>query len=114
MLNKIGINIVLLTNKINYKKEILKKINNGIINIIIGTHSIINNSVKFKKLGLVIIDEQHRFGVIQKSKFWCKNKKPPHILTMSATLIPRSLHLSLYKKQTKLSILNDLPNNRKK
>ena len=66
------------------------------INILVGTHAILEDRVKFKNLGLAIIDEQHRFGVAQRSKLWHKNNLPPHVLVMTATPIPRTLAMSIY------------------
>lgn len=99
------------TNKIKYKK-ICNGIESGDISILIGTHSLIEDKIKFKNLGLVIIDEQHRFGVAQRAKFWKKNTNPPHILTMTATPIPRTLKMTLYRGLD-LSIINELPYGRK-
>ncbi len=82
--------------KTSKRREIHEKLENGEINILIGTHALLEDKVKFQNLGLAIIDEQHRFGVEQRSKLWQKNKLPPHILVMTATPIPRTLAMSLY------------------
>jgi len=85
---------------------------NGNLNILIGTHAVIEDKVQFKDLGLAIIDEQHRFGVAQRSKLWQKNKVPPHILVMTATPIPRTLAMSLYG-DLDISVIDELPPGRK-
>ena len=94
----LNINIVILTGstKASRKKEIYKALEIGEIDIIVGTHSLIQDKVKFKNLGLAIIDEQHKFGVAQRSKLWAKSTTPPHILIMTATPIPRTLAMSIY------------------
>ena len=81
--------------------------------MIFGTHAIFQNKIQFKKLGLVIIDEQHKFGVKQRSAMWKKNNPPPHILIMSATPIPRTLTMSLYG-DLDLSVIDELPPGRRK
>jgi len=83
------------------------------LNILIGTHAIFEDTVQFKRLGLAIIDEQHRFGVAQRAKLWRKNEVPPHVLVMTATPIPRTLAMSLYG-DLDLSVINELPPGRKK
>lgn len=84
----------------------------GEINILIGTHAILEDTVQFNNLGLAIIDEQHRFGVAQRAKFWRKAKQPPHILVMTATPIPRTLAMSLYG-DLDISVIDELPKGRK-
>jgi ATP-dependent DNA helicase RecG len=84
----------------------------GEMNILIGTHALIEDEVQFKNLGLVVIDEQHRFGVEQRSKLWKKNQNPPHILVMTATPIPRTLAMTLYG-DLDVSVINEMPPGRK-
>jgi ATP-dependent DNA helicase RecG len=94
------------------KKETLKHIENGDIGLVVGTHALFEDAVKFKKLGFVIIDEQHRFGVKQRNKLLAKSDNMmPHLLAMSATPIPRSLQLTLFG-DLDISILDELPQNR--
>lgn len=111
---KLGVKTAILTSstKQKEKKQILEALENGEINIIIGTHSILNEKVKFKNLGLIITDEQHRFGVNQRAIL---NKKGnnPHVLVMSATPIPRTLALMVYG-ELDISVLDEMPNGREK
>ncbi|SHG07103.1 ATP-dependent DNA helicase RecG [Salegentibacter echinorum] len=106
--------IYLLTgsSKTKARREIHEKLENGEIDILIGTHALLEDKVQFKNLGLAIIDEQHRFGVAQRSKLWHKNKIPPHILVMTATPIPRTLAMSLYG-DLDISVIDELPPGRK-
>ena len=114
MLNDMPIRVEILTGstKSSIRKEIHEKLLNGDINIIVGTHSLIEDKVLFKNLGIVVIDEQHRFGVAQRAKLWYKNKFPPHILVMTATPIPRTLAMSIYG-DLDFSIIKELPPGRK-
>ena len=110
----LNIKIVILTGstKASVKKEIYKSLNSGEIDIIVGTHSLIQDKVKFKNLGLAIIDEQHKFGVAQRSKLWAKSAIPPHILIMTATPIPRTLAMSAYG-DLDISLIDELPPGRR-
>ncbi|TVR78323.1 MAG: ATP-dependent DNA helicase RecG [Chitinophagaceae bacterium] len=94
------------------KKQIKTLLENGDIDLLIGTHALIEDSVIFKNLGLVVIDEQHRFGVAQRAKLWRKNDPPPHILVMTATPIPRTLALTQYG-ELDVSMIDELPPGRK-
>lgn len=94
------------------RKPIHEHLENGKLNILIGTHAVLEDKVIFKNLGLAIIDEQHRFGVAQRSKLWHKNQIPPHILVMTATPIPRTLAMSLYG-DLDISVIDELPPGRK-
>ena len=89
-----------------------ERLRSGELNILIGTHALIEDVVQFKNLGLVVIDEQHRFGVEQRSKLWKKNVQPPHILVMTATPIPRTLAMTLYGDLS-VSVIDELPPGRK-
>jgi len=112
--DKIGLNIKLLTGSTKKKErnEIAEYLINGNLHILVGTHAILEDVVKFKNLGLAIIDEQHRFGVAQRAKMWQKNKIPPHILVMTATPIPRTLAMTHYG-DLDVSIIDELPPGRK-
>ena len=106
--------IYLLTgsSKTKARREIHEKLENGEIDILIGTHALLEDKVKFKNLGLAVIDEQHRFGVAQRARLWRKNQMPPHILVMTATPIPRTLAMSLYG-DLDISVIDELPPGRK-
>ncbi|MEZ4803536.1 MAG: ATP-dependent DNA helicase RecG [Gelidibacter sp.] len=112
--NNLNISIKLLTGSTNTsdRKEIHEKLKNGELNILIGTHALLEDTVEFQNLGLAVIDEQHRFGVAQRSKLWHKNDTPPHILIMTATPIPRTLAMSVYG-DLDVSVIDELPPGRK-
>ncbi len=115
MVEGLQINVAFLSGTIKGKKrkELFKLLRDGDIDILIGTHAIIEDPVVFKNLGLAITDEQHRFGVMQRSRLWNKNKtKPPHILVMTATPIPRTLAMTVYG-DLDVSIIDELPPGRK-
>ena len=114
LLAGMNIRVALLTGSITKKnrKPIFEDLKNGEIQILIGTHALIEDTVEFKKLGIAIIDEQHKFGVEQRSKLWTKNEQPPHILVMTATPIPRTLAMTLYG-DLDTSLIDELPAGRK-
>ena len=114
LLGSMGVSIMLLTgsSKTSERKIIHQTLENGELQILIGTHALLEDKVKFKNLGIAIIDEQHRFGVAQRSKMWLKNDLPPHILVMTATPIPRTLAMSVYG-DLDISVIDELPPGRK-
>lgn len=113
-LKKINLTVALLTGSTPKKEResIHQGLQNGELNILIGTHAVFEDTVQFKQLGLAIIDEQHRFGVAQRAKLWQKNEMPPHVLVMTATPIPRTLAMSVYG-DLDLSVIDELPPGRK-
>ena len=114
MLQGLNIRVRLLTgsSKRSLRKEISESLLDSSLNILIGTHALIEENVRFSNLGLVIIDEQHRFGVEQRAKLWKKNLNPPHVLVMTATPIPRTLAMTLYG-DLDVSVIDELPSGRK-
>jgi len=114
LLKDMPIQVALLmgSTKAKARRELHANLENGKIHILIGTHALLENKVKYHNLGLAIIDEQHRFGVAQRSKLWHKNDLPPHILVMTATPIPRTLAMSVYG-DLDVSTIDELPPGRK-
>ena len=110
----LGVSVRLLTGSTRKKEreEIDEGLRDGTLQIVIGTHALIEDSVQFKNLGYVVIDEQHRFGVAQRAKLWTKNIRPPHVLVMTATPIPRTLAMTLYG-DLDVSVIDELPPGRK-
>ena len=113
-LEHVGIKVALLTGSTTQKNRRLihEQLENGQLNILIGTHALIEPDVKFQNLGKVVIDEQHRFGVEQRSRLWTKNHRPPHVLVMTATPIPRTLAMTVYG-DLDVSVIDELPPGRK-
>lgn len=114
MLADTGVNVALLTGSTTKKQRdiIHPALRSGQIDILIGTHALLEDEVQFGNLGLVIIDEQHRFGVAQRARLWAKNIDPPHVLVMTATPIPRTLAMTVYG-DLKVSVIDELPPGRK-
>ena len=108
------VNVAMLTGTVKGKQrqQVLDGLADGSINILVGTHAIIEDPVIFQRLGLAVIDEQHRFGVAQRARLWAKSERPPHILVMTATPIPRTLAMTLYG-DLDVSVIDELPPGRK-
>ena len=109
-----GINVKLLTGSTRKKarEEIHSQLMDGSLHILIGTHAVIEDNVRFRNLGFIVIDEQHRFGVAQRARLWTKNIIPPHVLVMTATPIPRTLAMTVYG-DLDVSVIDELPPGRK-
>ena len=115
LLKELPVKVALLTGAVKSKKrraEILGGLLSGEVQILIGTHAVLEDNVEFCRLGLVVIDEQHRFGVAQRARLWKKNEVPPHVLVMTATPIPRTLAMTLYG-DLDVSVIDQLPPGRK-
>ena len=114
MLGALPVRVELLTGstKTKDRNPLFEALENGEIDILVGTHAVLEDNVNFRNLGLVVIDEQHRFGVVQRAKMWAKNTIPPHILVMTATPIPRTLAMTLYG-DLDVSVIDELPPGRK-
>ena len=113
-LKGMDIRVALLTGIIKGKRrqEILDGLLDGSVQILVGTHAVIEDTVQFARLGMVVVDEQHRFGVAQRAKLWSKSENPPHVLVMTATPIPRTLAMTLYG-DLDVSVIDELPPGRK-
>ena len=113
-LEGMDIRVELLTGIVKGKRRqnVLDGLADGSVNILVGTHAVIEDSVQFNNLGLAVVDEQHRFGVAQRARLWAKNQRPPHVLVMTATPIPRTLAMTLYG-DLDVSIIDELPPGRK-
>ena len=109
----ITIGILTGSSKKAERTQLAEQLESGTLNILIGTHALIEDKVQFKNLGLAVVDEQHRFGVAQRAKLWRKNITPPHVLVMTATPIPRTLAMSVYG-DLDISVIDELPPGRKK
>ena len=113
-LGDMSIRVELLTGIVKGKKrrEVLQGIADGTVQILVGTHAVIEDTVQFLRLGFVVVDEQHRFGVAQRAKLWSKSQNPPHVLVMTATPIPRTLAMTIYG-DLDVSVIDELPPGRK-
>ena len=114
MLGALPVRVELLTGSTKAKERapLFGALEDGSVDILVGTHAVLEDNVQFHNLGLVVIDEQHRFGVVQRAKMWAKNTIPPHILVMTATPIPRTLAMTLYG-DLDVSVIDELPPGRK-
>lgn len=114
MLGKLDIRVELLTGTVkgNRRRSVLEGLADGSVQILVGTHAVFEDTVQFKSLGMVVIDEQHRFGVAQRARLWTKSQQPPHVLVMTATPIPRTLAMTVYG-DLDVSVIDELPPGRK-
>lgn len=112
--DKIGVNVGLLTGSVptSKRRDIHSRLRDGSLHILVGTHALIEDEVKFANLGMAVIDEQHRFGVAQRARLWSKNSVAPHVLVMTATPIPRTLAMTVYG-DLDVSVIDELPPGRK-
>ena len=113
-LKDMNVRVALLTGIVKGKRreEVFEGLLDGTVNILVGTHAVIEDTVQFARLGLVVVDEQHRFGVAQRAKLWAKSQNPPHVLVMTATPIPRTLAMTIYG-DLDVSVIDQLPPGRK-
>jgi ATP-dependent DNA helicase RecG len=113
-LKDMNLRVALLTGMVKGKRreEVLEGLLDGTVHILVGTHAVIEDTVQFARLGFVVVDEQHRFGVAQRAKLWSKSANPPHVLVMTATPIPRTLAMTLYG-DLDVSVIDELPPGRK-
>ncbi|MGI6223805.1 MAG: ATP-dependent DNA helicase RecG [Prevotella sp.] len=113
-LGNLPVHVELLTGMVKGKqrKEVLDGLLSGEVNILVGTHAVLEDNVQFNRLGMAVIDEQHRFGVAQRAKLWGKSENPPHVLVMTATPIPRTLAMTIYG-DLDVSVIDELPPGRK-
>ena len=113
-LDGMDLRVALLTGIVKGKRreEVLEGLLDGTVHILVGTHAVIEDTVQFARLGFVVVDEQHRFGVAQRAKLWSKSENPPHVLVMTATPIPRTLAMTLYG-DLDVSVIDELPPGRK-
>lgn len=113
-LGDMSVRVELLTGIVKGKRrrEVLEALAAGEVNILVGTHAVIEDTVRFARLGVVVVDEQHRFGVAQRARLWSKSEQPPHVLVMTATPIPRTLAMTLYG-DLDVSVIDELPPGRK-
>ena len=114
LLSGMPVRVELLTGTVKGKRRqaVLDGLKDGEVRILVGTHAVLEDTVLFKSLGMVVIDEQHRFGVAQRARLWAKNSNPPHVLVMTATPIPRTLAMTLYG-DLDVSVIDELPPGRK-
>ncbi len=114
LLKDMDVSVALLTGNVKgrQRKDVLDRLIAGQLNIVVGTHALVEDNVRFARLGLAVIDEQHRFGVAQRARLWAKSDNPPHILVMTATPIPRTLAMTIYG-DLDVSVIDQLPPGRK-